>query len=185
MTVMVFAAALSIAACGSYPTAGAAATTTASAPASGSADPSASPAHGKGQKSFNTDHPCAWLTKADLEKLGQTVVAPSRGQSGTSYDCEFGTTSFGASFDAQNSGLSQLTSIGGVITDVSINSRQGRQATSSDGRCTIAIPVTSSSRVDVQAIMNGTGGQTAGGTQACASALKLAKMIEPHLPPES
>jgi hypothetical protein len=175
---------LAAAACGGGSTGGfptTAPTTTSQATDSTGSNTSSS--SGGGQ-TLDASKPCALLSSSDLTELGSTST-PYQDKQGPDNACELGTSTFTASVVTNTrSGVSQVDSGGGTMKDVPVNGRSGKEIVNSGGAngCLIAIPVTQTSHVAVVVQMSD---PSATAQQACTPALQVAKLVEPHLPPES
>lgn len=136
-----------------------------------------------GSQSLDANKPCSLLSSSDLAALGSTST-PYQDKTGDVQTCELTTATFGAQLGVEKLGLSQVQANGGTVNDVPINGRQGKEVVGPQGGngCLVAVPLTETSRVDISAVMNDA---SATGQQTCTAALQVAKLVEPHLPPES
>jgi Protein of unknown function (DUF3558) len=173
---------IAVAACGSsvqgQPSPGTSSSPSVQQTGSAGATSGSSGSGGGGSTSLPTGQPCSLLSSSDLTQLGVSTP-PSSDQIGTASGCDV-TASAGAVALAirTNEGLSALSSTG-PSTSLTIGSHQaGQQTDSATGGCLVVLGVSSTSRVDVVA-------NTDDDAQACPTALQVAKLVEPHLPPSS
>jgi electron transfer flavoprotein alpha/beta subunit len=73
-------------------------------------------------------------------------------------------------------GINKVPTNAGPVTHITVGSHQAVQAIdTATGGCLVSMGVTSTSRVDAEAVANDS-------SQSCALALSVAKAIEPNLP---
>jgi hypothetical protein len=126
--------------------------------------------------------PCSLLSSSDLSQLDLDPSAPpSRDQVGTASSCDLSLADGGGGVIVgirTNEGLSAMTNSGVATTSLTIGTHQAAKQTNdayNTGSCLISLGVSSSSRVDVTA-------NTGGSSDACPDAMKVAQLVEPHLP---
>lgn len=157
-------AAVSVAACGG-PVAGQPSAT----PSGSSSSPAVSPSD-----SLLVDNPCELLSSSDLATLG--VSSPPSVEQLDVPTCEFQTSDYSVGVGIRQATLAQLNNAG-PMADVALHSHTAKQVESTQyGGCVVAIQATPSLRVDVSADGNVP-------DVACPEAVKVAQLVEPHLPP--
>lgn len=130
---------------------------------------------GGGGGSLPADQPCSLFSSSDLSQLGVTSP-PTPDRVGTAADCPLDLPDYSVGVQVfTNSGLSNFKLTGGTAHDTNIGSHPAKEGVDDTKSCVIAIGVGSSSQVDVTATGNGD-------TDACPTALAVAKLIEPKLP---
>jgi hypothetical protein len=117
---------------------------------------------------------CSLLTASEATSLG----LPSTGDtndSGAKSGCEWDGDELTAGVLIRTDvGLSGVVPNGGTAVDTTVGSHQAKKLDQGSGGCLIAIGITESIRVDVQAdLLSGDG---------CQSSLKIAQIVEPKLP---
>lgn len=152
-------------------------TTTGAGETSGAGQSTGSPATGGGS-SLPVNSPCSLLSSSDLQQIGASTP-PSQDMIGTAHSCEIDSSAFHFGLDIRTDvGLSGFSGVstGGPITTVTIGHHSAKeQADTSSSSCTVAIGVSSSSRVDVSATGDGS-------TDPCPAARNTATLIESNLP---
>jgi hypothetical protein len=114
--------------------------------------------------------PCALLSASDASSLG--LNSPGTPDTvGSSKACDWTATSYALIVNLTAASISSLPN----STPTQIGSHQAVQQQNSGDGCTVALAVTSSSRVEVNATSTDT-------AQQCSEALNAAKLVEPHLP---
>jgi predicted small secreted protein len=132
-----------------------------------------------GSKSLPVDKPCSLFSSSDLTTLGVSSP-PSADQVGSAPTCDLSLNPDGAVEVGirTNEGLSALAGTG-PSTSLTVGSHPaGQQLDAASGGCLIVLGVSANSRVDVVVNMDDA-------SQVCPTALKVAKLVEPHLPPSS
>lgn len=158
-----------VAACGGSQVQG----TATSAPGTTSADTETTSPSTSESNDLASVNPCSLLTKEEITALG-VKREPERDKIGTSDACKFRPTGYSLIIGTRaNLGLSQVQGSGGPVTDTTIGGRKAKQSGAS-GSCLIAMEVTATSRVDIQA--------TGDPADLCDRASKVAGLVEPKLP---
>lgn len=121
--------------------------------------------------------PCSLLTEQQAKVL-HVEMPGERDDVGTSIGCSWNSSDATYSVGIRtNAGLAQVRANGGVVTDVSVGSHNGKIVRNAATGCIEAIGITKHSRVEIVAVTND--GET---SSACAATKRFAKLVETNLP---
>ncbi|GAA1208415.1 DUF3558 family protein [Prauserella alba] len=144
--------------------------------------PSSSPARIPETELAETD-PCSLLSKSDVSKYGEQIEGPIREDIGSSRDCRFmkpfgsepkGSFTLGVAV-RDDQGINDAVDRGYGIQKTEDGGRQFARIPS-EGGCTVAVSVTTASRVDVLINM------AAGTERACQVASEVSEVVASRLP---